>query len=156
MKTKNLNISSMHSMIRKIYHEVENSVSQDVSHMRKPDITRLKSYVDEFESYQSHTMSQDPMDWPHSHKLEINLNPLPAVTEQENTTIHELLQFLHIVDAELVESQSKDLPSGLYSFDNDRLKKNIGYVRSLIAHVEDATPTDRPESASTEFKAQQG
>lgn len=151
METKNLNISSMHSMIRKIYHEVENSVSQDVSHMRNPDIIRLESYVNELESYKGHVMSQDPVDWPHAHKLQIALQPLPDVVEQENTAVHELLHFLHIADTELVESQSKDLPAGLYPFDSVRFDKNIEYVRSLIAHVKASTPTDRPESASTEF-----
>jgi hypothetical protein len=156
MNTKNLNISTLHNMLGKIYHEVAGTVSQDVSHMRTPDVVRLESYVAELESYKKHVMSQDPVDWPHAHKMLIELKELPAPTEQENTTIHELLYIIQIMDVEIVKSQSKDLPAGMYKFDSDRFDKNIDYVRSLITHVKNATPTDRPESAATQFDQEQG
>ena len=150
MQVKNINIVSMHAMIRKIDHEIRNAVSAGISHMRSPDIARAKTYLDELEAYHEFLVGQDPVDWPHAADVTTTLEPLAPTPDTENTSVKELLSWLKIVEAELTKSQSKDLPAGLVSFDSERLDANIAYARGLISFVEDATPTDRPESAASE------
>jgi len=147
---KNLNVLSFHEILRKIDHEVRNSVSQGISHMREPDLVRLDSYVNEIEAYHAHVLSQDPVDWPHAANLDLTLTPIPDPPETESTSIQEILVFIRIVDTELCKSQSKDLPAGLVSYDSGRLTSNLAYLRSLIGFIRTATPTDRPESAASE------
>lgn len=151
MKVKNLNIATMHNLLYNVDHEARNCVSNGVSHMRAPDVSRCRSYLDELEAYHAHVTSRQPVDWPHAANLSFELKEIPAVPQEfENNSLCEFLHLVKIMDTEICLSQSKDQPSGLVSYDSVRLSDSIGYCRSLLDFVEQSTPTDRPESASSE------
>ena len=140
----------MHSTLKWVCHEMENCVSMGVSHLRQPDIDRLKSYVQEFVDYKAHVMSQNPQDWPHAADMAFPLEPLGDAKQTENVTLREILAFFRVMEADFTKCQSKDLPQGLRPADSERFDEKVAYLNSLIAFAESSTPTDRPESSASE------
>lgn len=150
MEVKNTNVKELHSRIHKVWKEVSSSVSANVSHMRVPDIERIKKYIAEIKGYKDFFYALDPMDFPHSADEVYPIELLGDSPKSENPHINELISVLKRLEKEVVRSQSKDLPMGLQPSDAERFDKTIEYLERLVKYVEEEAVGDFPESATRE------
>lgn len=153
MAVKNLNIAGLHARILVFVNEINKSVSASTGSFRAPDELRLSQYLNALKSYKKWVMDQDPIDAPHWHDRSIETKPFPVLPQSENTAVVDVLLMLELLDVELLNSQSKDLPMGLNVFDSIRFDQQLGQVEAFLAdYIQAATPLDLPEAASDEAK----
>lgn len=150
---KNLNIAGLHKRILVFVKEIQLSVSASTGSFREPDKIRLKQYLGALKSYKGWVMAQEPIDAPHYHARETAIEAFPAIVDSENASVVDVLRMLELIDVELLNCQSKDLPMGLNVFDAARFDKQLVQVEAFLKDfIDAATPIDLPESAAAEVK----
>ena len=153
MAVKNLNIAGLHSRILIFVNEIAKSVSASTGSYRAPDEIRLTQYLNALKSYKAWVMNQDPVDAPHWHDRSIETKAFPVIAQSENSSIVDVLLMLELMDVELLNCQSKDLPMGLNVFDAVRFDQQLGQVEAFLKdYIQTATPLDLPEAAAGEAK----
>jgi hypothetical protein len=152
VKVYNHDVKGLCERLNRFREEVYKSVSSGLAGMNQFDVARLTSYINAIRTYQAWVLAQPQLDLPETHPREYLVEPAIAMNDSvESEDANMILTLLGLASDELANCQSARMPSGLISFDSDRLKAVVDKTEAfLVSYVQVATPLDLPESSPQE------
>jgi hypothetical protein len=154
MEVNNHDVAGIVRRVDRFVEELHKSQSSSVSQLKAADRVRLESYLLACESYQAWVVGEPELDLPESAPKAYSVPDAPVLAEVENESVNDLIRLMSLCREEILNSQSARQSAGLSKFDADRASALLAKCKSLLAHVDSATPLDLPESSP--MRAQSG
>lgn len=150
-KVYNGDVVGIYDRLQRFMYELMFSNSAKVSGMSPHDIERSESYLNAILKYVDWVVAQPLLDLPESDPWDYALEAPVAVANVENESINDLVRLMVSFRAELINSQSARIASGLNKFDEKRVREITQKALNLINnYVKTTTPLDLPESSPME------
>lgn len=142
--------TDVHSIVRRYNRalvEVYKSQSSGVSQTLPFDVTRIKGYLANINSFLDWIVAQPLLDCPETGPSEIPLPTNPSINYIENESAFDVMQLIMIARDEIANSQSARIPTNLVIFDFNRQKAYLKKISNLLDFIETSEPLDLPESS---------
>jgi hypothetical protein len=147
----NMNIAGLVNRINRFLVELMKSQSANITNWNDFDQDRLKTYIDNVETYLDWVVAQPLLDLPETTPMLVALNPFPETGPMESDMITDMSLYMQRMRDELLHSQSSRQGTGVIDFDEIRCRAIIKAVRAFMAdYVASANPVDLPESTPSD------
>lgn len=151
----NHDIAGIIRRLDRFTYEVLKSVSSNVTAVNQFDRDRLISYLTGLTTYHNWVVAQPQLDLPATTPTKYTLPgkpPLPKLHDEgepevENDAVIDVANLMELMRGEMINSQSARMPSGLLSYDSERLMAIVKKCETFVtAYIDPVMPTDLPES----------
>ena len=143
----NHDIAGLVRRLRRFKFEMHKSVSSNLTEVTEHDKARLISYLQAFKAYKAWMLSQPDLDLPESAPKGIEIEDYVSLPMPENESVVDVLNLLHLIEVELVNSVSARRPSGLVIHDSNRIDALVLKLDKFVTDYLPETPLDLPESS---------
>lgn len=146
-ETHNQDIVGLYNRINRFIKELNQSQSNGVPIFTEFDQVRLRTYLDNIDSYVNWFMAQPNLDLPETHPIPWPLTPPQEVQYTENDALNDLLRMLVITREELIRCTSNRLPCRFLPPDVQRFSSYIAKCRIFLnTYISVVPPLDLPET----------